>query len=76
MDHVVYVEMPFIPHVNQPTTVKLKVQLLRTLVQHIMTTIKHPKPMLRNYDYVNLYLAKANCTQLQYALWAVTYKLW
>ena len=31
--------------------------------------------MLPNYDYVNLYLAKANCTQLQYALWAVTYKL-
>jgi len=29
--------------------------------------------MLRNYDYVNLYHAKANCTQLQYALWAVTY---
>ena len=31
--------------------------------------------MLRNYDYVNPYLVRANCTQLQYALWAVTYKL-
>ena len=56
--------MPFISYINQQQTEGSTA----TLVQHITTTIKHPKPMLRNYDYVNLYHAKANCTQLQYAL--------